>query len=425
MARKASLAVIFLTVFIDLIGFGMVLPLLPIYGKEFARQLNLVEGDPKIGLLVGSLMASFSLMQFIFSPIWGRVSDRLGRRPVLLIGLAGSVVSYALFGVATIIRSLPLLFITRIGAGIAGATISTAQAYIADVTSLEKRSKGMALIGAAFGLGFTFGPLLAYLTLLESPGELGAGPGFAAAALSLVALLFAWFRLSESLPPNNQPSERHWFDWSSLREALATPSVAPLMITSFVCVFSFANFESTLSLLINESVVHAGGEALHGAARLERVCLLFAYVGFMLMLVQGGIVRRLSGKISEVKLASAGAALEIFGFAYLIYANRSESLAQILIALGVIVGGFAFITPSINGLISRRSDPKKQGGIMGVLQSVNSLARILGPVVGVSLYHRQSSLPLLLAAALMFVGLLLVLWSGRGGHDYGTAADVV
>ncbi len=148
--RRGSLLVIFLTVFIDLLGFAMVLPLLPLYGEQFHAS------DATLGLL----MASFSAMQFLFAPLWGRLSDRIGRRPVLLLGLAGSIVFYTLFGVATVMESLTGLFLTRIGAGIAGATISTAQAYIADTTSLQNRTKGMALIGAAFGLGFTFGPLL-------------------------------------------------------------------------------------------------------------------------------------------------------------------------------------------------------------------------------------------------------------------------
>ena len=181
--RKASLLVIFLTVFIDLLGFGMVLPLLPIYAKDFAQQLGLEEGHSRIGLLIGLLMSSFSIMQLIFAPLWGRLSDRVGRRPVLMVGLGASAVCYALFGVATIFKSLPLLFASRIGAGIAGATISTAQAYIADATSLDKRAKGMALIGAAFGLGFTFGPLFGFLAVPSGQGDPGPGPGYAAAAL--------------------------------------------------------------------------------------------------------------------------------------------------------------------------------------------------------------------------------------------------
>ncbi len=165
--RRGSLLVIFLTVFIDLLGFGMVLPLLPIYGKQFDASFT----------TLGLLMASFSAMQFLFAPLWGRLSDRVGRRPVLLLGLAGSVVFYTLFGVATVYESLAGLFIARIGAGIAGATISTAQAYIADSTSLENRAKGMALIEAAFGLGFTFGPLLGCIGSLWEAIPTSRAPG--------------------------------------------------------------------------------------------------------------------------------------------------------------------------------------------------------------------------------------------------------
>ncbi|HEX4148790.1 MAG TPA: MFS transporter, partial [Pirellulales bacterium] len=188
-SRRASLLVIFLIVFIDLIGFGIVIPLLPLYAKHFPLE----HPGPTIGLL----MASFSAMQFLFAPMWGRISDRVGRRPVLLIGLCGSVIFYLLFAAASVADSLALLFVSRIGAGIAGATISTAHAYIADITSLENRTKGMALIGAAFGLGFTLGPMFARLAVDVEGAGLGPGPGYAAAGLSAVALLLAWFQLQE------------------------------------------------------------------------------------------------------------------------------------------------------------------------------------------------------------------------------------
>ncbi len=419
--HKASLLVIFLTVFIDLLGFGMVLPLLPIYAKDFAAQLGLEEGHSRVGLLIGMLMSSFSLMQFLFAPLWGRLSDRIGRRPVLMVGLGGSVVFYTMFGIATIFKSLPLLFVSRIGAGIAGATISTAQAYIADATSLENRAKGMALVGAAFGLGFTFGPLFGFLAVPSGSGDPGPGPGYAAAALSAVALALAYFKLPESLKPGNEAAERRWFNPTALREALSVPSIGLLLLAIFVCIFSFANFESTLSLMVSAK---DGGYAFD----FKQVCLTFAFIGFILTLVQGGVVRRLSGRISESVMAITGTLIEIAGFALLARATTHASLGLLLCGLAVVVSGFAFITPSLNSLLSRWSDPTKQGGILGIGQSIASLARILGPMVGVPLFENRAlaetlgvqsaELPMFLATSLMALGLLLVVVASRRGRDW-------
>ena len=167
-----------------------------------------------------------------------------------MIGLAGSVVFYSLFGIATVLKSLTLLFVSRIGAGIAGATISTAQAYIADVTTLETRARGMALIGAAFGLGFTFGPLFGFLAVPTGEGDPGPGPGFAAAGLSAMALVLAYFKLPESLQPRQRAAGRHWFDRRALSDALSTPAVGVLLMAMFICIFAFANLETTLSLML-------------------------------------------------------------------------------------------------------------------------------------------------------------------------------
>ena len=201
--HRGSLLVIFLTVFIDLLGFGIVLPLLPIYGEQFASQHGFTSAQT--GWLIGLLMASFSAMQFFFLPMWGRLSDLFGRRPILLIGLLGSTVFYTIFGLATVWRSLVWLFVARIGAGIAGATISTAQAYIADTTTAENRTKGMALIGAAFALGFTLGPVIGAASLLVgTTGDVTPWPGYFAAGLSGMAFLLALWLLPESKTPQDR-----------------------------------------------------------------------------------------------------------------------------------------------------------------------------------------------------------------------------
>lgn len=410
-AGKASLLVVFLTVFIDLLGFGIVLPLLPLYAKQLAPDMS----AGQLGLTIGLLMASFSAMQFLFSPLWGRLSDRVGRRPVLLVGLLGSTLSYALFAWATRQHHLAALFAARIGAGVCGATIATAQAYIADVTTLETRAKGMALIGAAFGLGFTFGPLFGAATLISADtAGLSPWPGYVAAAFSAAALLLAYFRLEESLRPESRPAEASWFHLAALRDALATPSIAALLFTSFVSIFSFANFESTVSLFLKD-------ERAFGFD-LPKVLLVFAYIGLMVSVAQGFLVRRLSTRLSEAVMATGGSAVAIVGFVLLALASRQASLPLLLAALAVEVTGFAFVNPSLQSLLSRRTDPTRQGGILGLAQSVSSLARIAGPLAGNYFFQRLSpTAPYWLAAGLMLLACVLISWAARRGRDFAAA----
>ncbi|MEX2122012.1 MAG: MFS transporter [Pirellulales bacterium] len=412
---KGSLLVVFLAVFIDLLGFGMVLPLLPIYAQQFAANYGL--SGRALGWTIGGLMASFSAMQFFFSPLWGRVSDRFGRRPVILIGLAGSTFFYALFGVATLNQSLEWLFIARIGAGISGATIATAQAYIADTTTRQSRARGMALIGAAFGLGFTFGPLLGAAALVFSP-DVGVSPwpGYTASALSAGALLLAVFKLPESLRPESARAGQRLFDPRSWGDALATPSVGALLATSFISVLSFGSFEQTLSLLLNSERGGFGFEY-------HQVLLFFAFVGLVLSAVQGFLVRRLATRLSEPALANIGAVLSILGFALLAWAATRTSLGMLLVASATEVTGFAFMTPSLAALISRRSDPARQGAILGVAQSISSLARIVGPLVSIPLFYIAATLPYWVALGLMCVALALVGVAARGGHDFAATGE--
>lgn len=409
-AFTGSLLIIFLTVFIDLLGFGMVLPLLPIYADHFTLD--------ETGLVLGLLMASFSAMQFIFSPMWGRLSDRIGRRPVLIIGLFGSVIFYTLFGVATVLKSLPLLFLSRIGAGIAGATISTAQAYIADSTSLEKRPKGMALIGMAFGMGFTFGPLFGFLAVPREGAEPGPWPGYAAAILSAVALTLAIVRLPESLRPGSRPAQHASISRHAWQTAFTVPSIGLILLAVFVSIFSFANFETTLSLLIKGSR-HAEQSVFNFSW--GEVCLTFAYIGITLSVVQGIFVRRLAGRISEGTMAAMGALCELLGFALMILAIRSVSSSLLFVALTTVVAGFSFMQPNLQSLLSRRSDPNRQGLVLGVGQSVSALARILGAGISIPMLRQGTQVPYIAAASLMVVGLGVVLLAARSGRDYAVA----
>ncbi len=422
-SHRAALFFVFLVVFIDLLGFGIVLPLMPLYANNFLQPLLPGEGQEVYhGPILGILMSSFSAMQFLFAPIWGRISDRIGRRPILLLGLLGSVVFYALFGVASELGArgwpalgLALFFASRLGAGIAGATISTAQAVIADSTTPERRSRGMALIGAAFGIGFTFGPLLGFSSLFV---DLEGAPGFMAAALSLLALVVGIVRLPETLRTGGSAQRRRWLDLSGLQRALRTPSLGILIVTFFLATFAFGSLESTLALLNKALLLQETTqlkdltkEALKTTERNN--FLIFAYVGFVLMLAQGLLYRRLAGKVGEITFMRIGTAIMAFGLAcasaVAVLAHRESIgggpaiLAWALPVLTMAVTGFAFLTPSVQALISRRADPAKQGEILGANQSASALARILGPLVGLSLFKLEPShvLPYAFGAVLL------------------------
>jgi MFS family permease len=423
-APRSALFIVFLVVGIDLLGFGIVLPLLPLYATDYTKAIF---GDARTGwggALVGLLMASFSAMQFLFAPVWGRISDRVGRRPILLVGLGASVVFYCLFGYASDLPAtnageatwaLVLLFVARIGAGIAGATIATAQAVIADCTPPEKRKHGMALIGAAFGIGFTFGPLVGFASLLLFPSHHGA-IGYTAASLSAVALVLGVILMPETRNFETAPPlDRKWIDPHAIAGVLRNPAIAPVVLTFFLATLGFASFEVTLSLLNKE------------ALKLENRFnfLIFAYVGLVLALTQGFLYRRAARRLSEPTLMAIGITLMGLGVLCLggvTWAAVEEVLgfrpllSFQLVSLALAVVGFAFLTPSAQALVSRRTDPARQGEVLGVNQSCSAMARILGPILGLTLYQASAThlLPYLFGGGILLLMLPLIPRIRRG-----------
>jgi MFS family permease len=427
-ARHSALFIVFLVVFIDLLGFGIVLPLLPLYANRLLHDY----GGPTRGAVLAVLMASFSFMQFLFAPVWGRISDRVGRRPILLLGLAGSVVFYGLFAYASYLGfegeprlAVALILLARVGAGVAGATIGTAQAVIADATPPERRARGMALIGAAFGIGFTFGPLLAFASLFV-PTK--AAPGMAASFLSLVALLLALALLPETRRADGSAAgRRHWLRLGATAEVLRMPVIGALVFTFFLATVAFGSLESTLALM-NQVLLSAGkvvrmdemsDEQLDEVFR--KSSLIFAYVGLVLMLVQGVIYRRLVGRVGEVRFMRVGVLLMVVGLGCVIATVRAVARGTLagegaiipaaLAVLAVLVAGFALMTPSVQALISKRADPNRQGEILGVNQSMAALARILGPAIGSYLFFVEPThvAPYVVGLALMVVVFLMTL----------------
>jgi MFS transporter, DHA1 family, tetracycline resistance protein len=433
-SNRSALLIVFVVVFIDLLGFGIVLPLLPRFGDAYVEVLIPGGKENRLGgAVLGLLMSSFSLMQFIFAPVWGRVSDRVGRRPILLLGLVGSVLFYALFGYASSLPStaaglaLTLLFISRAGAGVAGATIATAQAVIADCTPPEKRRHGMALIGAAFGIGFTFGPLIGFAALKAFAvnhdvfTENHAVVGYTAALLSLLAYLLGLRLLPETRRFESAPPlDRRWLNWSALRMALATSALAPVILTFFLATLGFGAFEVTLALLLKDALDFSEDNSF----------LVFAYVGFILLLAQGVLYRRLARRFTEPTFIGLGIVLMAVGVASLgsvswvayarqtgqIITGNSFLMTLLLISLATAVVGFAFLTPSAQALVSRRSAASQQGEILGVNQSASALARILGPIFGLTLYKLTDAhlLPYIFGAALLLLMLPLLPRIKRG-----------
>lgn len=403
MKNRSPMAFIFLTVFIDLLGAGIVLPLLPYYVKFVEQSSSPLLAENR-AIIVGALAASFSLMQFLFAPVLGALSDRYGRRPVLLISLLGTGISYILFGLAGSLAGfgveavLAMLFLARILDGITGGNISTAQAYIADSTTPENRAKGMGLIGAAFGLGFMLGPAIGGLL----SGISLSAPAFAAAALALVNVAFGFFMLPETLPPERRTSVPFFKmnPVARLGGVIGNQAIRPLLAGIFLLNLAFAGMQSNFALF---------SDARFGFGPRENA-FIFAFIGLTAVVMQGFLIRRLLPRFGEARLALTGLALMALAFALIALAPQPWMLYPIM---ALLAGGSSMATPSLTSLISRRVSAREQGQALGGTQALTSLTMVIGPLFAGMLFDTAGiGAPyevgaLLVALALVVIGTAL------------------
>ena len=401
--KKMALYTVFLVVLTDLIGFGIVLPLLPFYASLF-------HASP---IAIGFLYSIYSLAQLFFSPIWGSYSDRIGRRPIMLMSTLGAAFAYLLFAFS---NSLLVLFISRLIAGVMGGNISTAQAYVADVTTNEERSKGMGLIGAAFGIGFVMGPAIS--TLLIHPSfhhffnSIGFSsfsawmiqnkytiPGLFAAGLSFSSFLLVLFKLPETIQKSGEPdslrvvkvsifSRTFWItilqQYPSQKKWLFPMLLASIFLLSFGQSNLYSSFPLFCKGLLKLSAEHVGFQ--------------YIYMGLIAVFIQGGLIRVLTKKYSEEKLFLVGSILFVLGLVLIPFASSEKILTLFIIIMSI---GGSLNGPTLNSLISKKGDPARVGAMMGTSQGMASLGRVIGPTWGGFLYEIGFRLPFLLTALLV------------------------
>jgi len=399
MKKISPLAAIFLTVFVDLVGFGIIVPLLPFYAEHF-------HASPETVTL---LMAIYSLMQFFSAPLWGALSDRHGRKPMLLASLLGIGLSYLWLAFA---HSLWALFAARALAGIMAGNIAAAQAYVADVTPPEKRAQGMGLIGAAFGLGFILGPAIGGLLGGEDPtAPRFLGPGLAAAGLSFLALIFAVVALKESLDPAHRTVAGHrpLSRFSALAAGLGDPQLRLTVILLFLVTFVFAGMEATFALWSERAF--GWGPAQNG--------YVFAYTGILAALVQGGLIRRLAARFGESHLVLQGAVALGLGLLAIPFVH---SLIPLLVAMALLAYGAGVSNPALSSLISLRSPDEARGATLGISQAATSLARILGPALAGLAFGGFGRGGPFLAGAVVMLGVLLLALRLPGRRPEGVQA---
>ncbi len=469
--RKAALRVILVTVFLDILGFGVVIPQLGVYSTQFGAS----------GIVIGLLASSYSAMQFLFSPFWGRLSDRIGRRPVLLWSIFGTGVGYILFALA---NSLPWLFASRLLDGVTGANISAAQAYLSDITEPDERAKTFGLFGAIFGIGFVLGPMIG-LGLSNLPTMWGIawggnfGVGVFTASLSFINWLMALRRLPETLPPHvralnaerhaqNQENPKQWkiIDIAAFSHALKLPGLSLLIPIGLLATLAFANMQGTYTPFLIVSYIrptvqkeiktdtdaatkkardYLSGEEKPAAKsetaapaqpptqpfsatmggdfslprpppaglswrRLEQVLVqhdaiklsttIFAFIGIISIIVQGGLIGPLKKWFGEVPLIVTGTFLMAVGLATVPLPHIP--LGQFFVMF-LLAGGNGISTPLLTAMVSEYAPESERGEVMGIYQSVQSLGRIGGPLMGGVLFEVAHGAPYFAGGAIMLV----------------------
>ncbi|GMV39176.1 MAG: tetracycline resistance MFS efflux pump [Myxococcales bacterium] len=395
---RSPLLVVFLTVFMDLLGFGIIIPIQPFYAEAYGAS-------PTVVTLLGG---SYSLMQLLFIPMWGRLSDRIGRRPVILVSIAASITGYVAFALAD---SIPLLFLARMLTGFGNANIATAQAVIADTTTPAERAKGMGLIGAAFGLGFVLGPMIGGLF-----GQLGmATPIWVAAGLSAANWLFAWRSLPETLVPGNRvhAERRVPLPLKELAVAFRSRQTGTLLALLLAITVAFSLMEQVLGLFIEvhwvDGSVRAAGDR-HSEAYREAAWLmtqLLIVIGLTSAAIQGGLVGRLVKRFGERSLTLPGLALMTASLALVPLVPSLGPFALMFpVSVGMAVAASLY-NPSLMSLLSRTGGERGQGELLGLGQSMSALGRVLGPAAAGVLFEVGPAVPFWVSAAIMGGALLL------------------
>lgn len=382
--NKSAFWIIFGVVFIDLIGFGIVFPLLPLYARQF--QINEFE--------IGVILGVYSLMQFVFAPVLGRLSDKVGRRPVLLVSMLGTAFSFFMLAFS---KTFWWFFIARALDGIAGSNLATAQAYIADISPKEQRTRNLGMwIGAAFGLGFAFGPFIGGgLHLIGQhvmPAYALSFPFIIAGVLALMNLGFAMFKLPESLKVRDSEHRvgQRTFSWGIIQGRLAD-TIGPLILTYAIVIFAFAQMEATFTWLSHD-LFKLSNAAIYG---------IFGYLGIVMALVQGGLVRRLAPKLGDKNLAILGCLLMVISLAAI---PLSFNHIWLLLTSGILAAGESLSNPALISSISKGAHDSIQGETMGVTQSLASLSRFIGPVTAGYLYQQFGpSSPYFFSALIMLI----------------------